>query len=90
MKSMFSGAALGVLCVLLLSGCEDDSDTVVNEAPTIITGSNSSVIVVSDNSGLVSVDQTTTGESDPNIYIEGNTGRVYVVTRPQEPPDVSE
>jgi hypothetical protein len=65
-------------------GCEDEGDTVY-ESPDVVIGSNSQVIVVNGNSGLVSVDQTTGGDHDPSIYVSGNTGRVYVVARPEPP-----
>jgi hypothetical protein len=73
-----------------LCGCEDDGDT-INEAPVIVVGSNTQAIVVSGNSGLVSVDQTTGEDNDdPSIYVTGNTGRVYVTTRPYTPPEPEE
>lgn len=72
------------IAIFMLCGCEDGGDTVY-ESPDVIVGSNSQVIVVNDNSGLVSVDQTTGGDSDPSIYVSGNTGRVYVVARPEPP-----
>ncbi len=72
--------ALGV------SGCEDDGDTTINEAQDIIVGSNSQVVVVSGNSGVVAIDQTTSeAGGDPSIFVSGNTGRVYVTTRPYIP-----
>lgn len=75
---------IGLVC-FIGCGCEDDSDTVY-EAQDIVVGSNSQVIVVSDNSGIVSVDQQTgEGNDDPSIYVTGNTGRVYVVSRPTIP-----
>lgn len=88
-KSVLLGQWL-VICAVLwvvafcMFGCEDDGDTVY-ESPDVVVGSNSHVIVVNDNSGLVSVDQTTGGDGDPSIYISGNTGRVYVVARPEPP-----
>jgi hypothetical protein len=83
MKKTFA-AVLAAACIGL-TGCEDDGDT-INEAPVIVVGSNSQAIVVSGNSGLVSVDQTTGEDNDdPSIYVTGNTGRVYVVSRPTPP-----
>jgi ABC-type Fe3+-hydroxamate transport system substrate-binding protein len=79
-------ALLAFAVVLFACGCEDDSDTTINEAQDIIVGSNSQVVVVSGNSGTVAIDQTTseTGD-DPSIFVSGNTGRVYVTTRPYIP-----
>jgi hypothetical protein len=72
---------------LLLCGCEDDRTT-VNEAQDIIVGSNSQVIVVSGNTGMVAVDQATSADQeDPSIYVLNNTGRVYVVSHPAEEPE---
>jgi uncharacterized protein YcfL len=70
---------------LLLCGCEDDGGTTVNEAQDIIVGSNSQVIVVSGNTGTITVDQTTSADQeDPSIYALNNTGRVYIVSHPAE------
>lgn len=79
---------LVVAIAMTCCGCEDDGDTTtIYEAQDIVMGSNSQVIVVSDNNGLVSVDQTTgEGDDDPSIYVTGNTGRVYIATRPEPPP----
>jgi ABC-type Fe3+-hydroxamate transport system substrate-binding protein len=84
-------AAVLVSVCLGIAGCEDDSDTTINEAQDIIVGSNSQVVVVSGNSGTVAIDQTTseTGD-DPSIFVSGNTGKVYVTTRPYIPPPETE
>ncbi len=67
-----------------LCGCEEGDDTTINEAP-IATGSNG-VVLIDGNTGTVSVDQTTSEDGDdPSIIITGNTGKVYVVTRPYIP-----
>ncbi len=84
MKKTFA-EVLAAACIGL-AGCEDDGDrTTINESD-IIVGSNSQVVVVSGNSGVVAIDQTTseTGD-DPSIFVSGNTGRVYVTTRPYIP-----
>jgi ABC-type Fe3+-hydroxamate transport system substrate-binding protein len=77
---------LAIALAMFSCGCEDDGDrTTINESD-IIVGSNSQVVVVSGNSGTVAIDQTTseTGD-DPSIFVSGNTGRVYVTTRPYIP-----
>jgi hypothetical protein len=68
-----------------LAGCEDDGDrTTINESD-INAGSNG-VLLIDGNTGTVSVDQTTSEDGDdPSIIITGNTGRMYVVTRPYIP-----
>ena len=78
-------AVLAAACIGM-TGCEEGDDTTINEAQDIIVGSNSQVVVVSGNSGVVAIDQTTseTGD-DPSIFVSGNTGRVYVTTRPYIP-----
>ena len=83
---------LAFSAALLLCGCEEGDDTVINEAQDINVGSNSQVIVVSGNTGTVAVDQTTSADQegdqeDPSIYILNNTGRVYVVSHPAEEPE---
>jgi hypothetical protein len=89
MKAMLIAAGLVAMC-LGLAGCEDDGDTTVIEAPEIVVGTNAQVIVVSGNSGAVVVDQTT-GGGDPSIFVTGNTGKVFVATRPEENmPEVEE
>jgi uncharacterized protein YcfL len=76
---------LALSAALLLCGCEDDSMTTVNEAQDIIIGSNSQVIVVSGNTGTVTVDQTTSADQeDPSIYALNNTGQVHIVSHPAE------
>lgn len=66
-----------------LCGCEDDSGDTVYEAQDIVVGSNSQVIVVEGNSGVVEVNQLTSPDKkDPSIYILRNTGRVDVSTAP--------
>jgi hypothetical protein len=82
--TMLMAAGLVAMC-LGLAGCEDDGDTTVIEAPEIVVGTNTHVIVVSGNSGSVEVDQTTAGDGeDPSIFVTGNTGRVFVTTQPEE------
>jgi hypothetical protein len=84
LRVVFVLAAL-IFWALAFSGCEDDGDrTTINEAD-INAGSNG-VLLIDGNTGTVSVDQTTsTDGDDPSIIITGNTGRVYVVTRPYIP-----
>jgi hypothetical protein len=82
MKKTFA-AVLAAACIGL-SGCEDDGDTTINEAP--VTAGSNGVVLIDGNTGIVSVDQTTSEDGDdPSIIITGNTGRVYVVTRPYIP-----
>lgn len=76
---------LAIALAMFSCGCEDDSTT-VNEAPDVVAPSNGTVIVVNDNTGTVVVDNTTGGETDPSIYVSGNTGKVYVTSRPEPPP----
>jgi len=80
-------AMFSLLFVALgLSGCEDDGDTtIIYEEGDIIMSTNSTGIAIKDNNGTVSVTQTTSADSPtPTIAISGNTGRVYVVTSPEE------
>jgi hypothetical protein len=73
---------LAIALAMVCCGCEDDSTT-INEAD-IDAGSNG-VVLIDGNAGVVSVDQTTGDGDDPSIVITGNTGKVYVVTRPYIP-----
>lgn len=82
MLAALRSLALCGVC-LGMAGCEDEGDTTVIEAPQYVMGTNGQVIVVSGNSGSVVVDQTT-GDRDPSIFVMGNTGRVFVATRPEE------
>ena len=82
MLAALRSAALCGVC-LGVAGCEEEGDTTVIEAPEIVVGTNAQVIVVNGNSGSVVVDQTT-GGGDPSIFVTGNTGRVFVATRPEE------
>jgi hypothetical protein len=76
--------ALAIALAMVCCGCEDDGDsTTINEAD-IDAGSNG-VVLIDGNTGVVSVDQTTGDGDDPSIIITGNTGKVYVVTRPYIP-----
>ena len=79
--------ALVVAIAMTCCGCEDDGDTtIIYEGDDITAGSNTQVVIV-DNTGTVSVDQTISEDGeDPSIYIGGNTGKVYVTTRPEPPP----
>jgi hypothetical protein len=76
--------ALAIALAMFCCGCEDDTDnTTINEAD-INVGSNG-VLLIEGNNGTVSVDQTTSDGNDDSIIISGNTGRVYVITRPYIP-----
>ncbi len=78
--------ALGLALIMFTcAGCEDDGDTTVYEAPTYNASSNGQVIVVTDNSGPVNVNQATGGNRGPNIYAQRNTGSVNVVVGPPAP-----
>lgn len=77
--------AVGLVAVCLaFSGCEEDGDTTVNEAPeqVINVPTNGGVIVVDQNTGTVVVNQTTSSGDDPSIVISRNTGVVFVATQP--------
>ena len=81
---------LAFSAALLLCGCEEGDDTVINEAPDINTASNN-IVLIDKNTGTVVVDQTTSeAGDDPSIIISGNTGKVYVVTRPYVPSEPEE
>jgi hypothetical protein len=65
--------ALAIALAMFCCGCEDDTDnTTINEAD-INVGSNG-VLLIEGNNG-----------NDDSIIISGNTGRVYVITRPYIP-----
>lgn len=74
--------------LFLLGGCEDEGDTtIVYEGDDIVMSTNSPGIVIKDNDGSVTVTQTTSEDGyTPTVVVSGNTGKVYVATQPQQPP----